>query len=284
MEDFRFLSVSVFFTGTDEFGSMAIAYEPPVYNQINYQPFGYQRDSSAGHIGFADQFQEPGIKYYMLGNGYRLYTPTLYRFCTADSHSPFAQGGINAYSYCKADPINLTDPSGHSPLSRLSRTLRSLFRRSRGNAPQSMPQLLATRNLAPSPLPISRSGRFNTVVHPLEKSPAWTTRHILPSEGYLAADIGAYVEEMPALPRVRRAIIARDPMGIEAFRRARGISDRLFDEGSLSSSSSTTSLSSLESGGFDLPPAYEPPPSYQRATSAFRKNLLKPYYSHLKNR
>lgn len=48
----------------------------------------------------------------MLGNGYRLFNPGLMRFHSADSFSPFAKGGLNAYAYCGNDPVNRVDPSG----------------------------------------------------------------------------------------------------------------------------------------------------------------------------
>jgi len=48
-----------------------------------------------------------------LGNGYRWYLPWLMRFAAPDSWSPFGAGGIHAYAYCAADPINRSDRSGH---------------------------------------------------------------------------------------------------------------------------------------------------------------------------
>lgn len=280
MKNFRLKKVSAFLIGADKFSSPAIVSEPSERKKISYQPFGFQRDSLVGYIGFASQLQERGSRFYILGSGYRVYVPTLYRLCSPDSYSPFGQGGINAYSYCQADPINQVDPSGHSPFGRLLRPLRRLFMGRQGNAAHSTPQLLATRNLSTS------SNTLGIVTHVPEKSPAWTSRHILPPEGYTAIDTGAYTEHIPAapLPR-RRAIGTRDLSALEEFRRARGISGGVATDGSLSTSSPTTSLSSLDYNLFDLsdpPPAYENPPSYFRATTPFKKNAHKPYYHYLK--
>jgi RHS repeat-associated protein len=63
--------------------------------------------------GFNSEFFDPRSACYLLGLGYRTYNPVLMRFRSADSWSPFGQGGINAYAYCSGDPINYTDPSGH---------------------------------------------------------------------------------------------------------------------------------------------------------------------------
>jgi RHS repeat-associated protein len=50
---------------------------------------------------------------YLLGNGYRMYLPSLNRFGAPDSLSPFQAGGFNAYVYCGGNPVNRVDPSGH---------------------------------------------------------------------------------------------------------------------------------------------------------------------------
>lgn len=50
---------------------------------------------------------------YPLGNGYRIYLPSLMRFTAPDAWSPFEQGGVNPYTYCAADPVTGRDPSGH---------------------------------------------------------------------------------------------------------------------------------------------------------------------------
>ncbi|WP_409262888.1 RHS repeat-associated core domain-containing protein [Pseudomonas putida] len=61
---------------------------------------------------------------YHLGNGRRTYNPVLMRFHSADSLSPFSEGGLNAYAYCGGDPINRVDPSGAAPATRFARFAR----------------------------------------------------------------------------------------------------------------------------------------------------------------
>jgi RHS repeat-associated core domain len=70
-------------------------------------------------VGFNGERIDPVLGGYHLGNGYRLYSPSLRRFTSPDSMSPFGQGGINPYAYCEGDPINNTDPTGHMPLRRV---------------------------------------------------------------------------------------------------------------------------------------------------------------------
>ncbi|VVP17284.1 hypothetical protein PS870_03626 [Pseudomonas fluorescens] len=64
-------------------------------------------------LGFNGERIDPVLGGYHLGNGYRLYSPSLRRFTSPDSMSPFGKGGINPYAYCESDPINNTDPTGH---------------------------------------------------------------------------------------------------------------------------------------------------------------------------
>ncbi|NRF12893.1 RHS repeat-associated core domain-containing protein [Vibrio coralliilyticus] len=64
-------------------------------------------------LGFNGERIDSATGLYHLGNGYRAYSPSLMRFHSADSMSPFGRGGINKYAYCLGDPINKRDPSGH---------------------------------------------------------------------------------------------------------------------------------------------------------------------------
>ncbi|EGR2120137.1 RHS repeat-associated core domain-containing protein [Vibrio cholerae] len=63
--------------------------------------------------GFNGETLDPISGNYLLGNGYRAYNPTLMRFMSQDTLSPFAEAGVNAYQYCSGDPINRQDPTGH---------------------------------------------------------------------------------------------------------------------------------------------------------------------------
>lgn len=59
---------------------------------------------------------DPVTKHYHLGNGTRMYNPQIMRFHAYDSMSPFGKGGLNGYAFCTGDPINRSDPSGHTVL------------------------------------------------------------------------------------------------------------------------------------------------------------------------
>lgn len=82
---------------------------------FSYSPYGYAPRSSS-LLGFNGERLDPCTRSYLLGNGYRLFNPTLIRFSSPDSASPFEHGGLNPYGYCKGDPINTKDPSGHAPM------------------------------------------------------------------------------------------------------------------------------------------------------------------------
>nr|WP_314488140.1 RHS repeat-associated core domain-containing protein [uncultured Pseudomonas sp.] len=64
-------------------------------------------------FGFAGERREPLTGWY-IANGYRPYDPLLMTFLAPDSESPFGRGGLDAYAYCGGDPVNRTDPDGHS--------------------------------------------------------------------------------------------------------------------------------------------------------------------------
>jgi RHS repeat-associated protein len=82
---------------------------------LAYTAFGHHLSASppAGALAFNGERPQPLTGHYLLGNGYRAFNPTLMRFNSPDSWSPFGDGGLNAYAYCAGDPVNNIDPDGH---------------------------------------------------------------------------------------------------------------------------------------------------------------------------
>ena len=82
---------------------------------IGYTPYGHHEADTGlpGLPGFNGEQPDPITGHDLLGNGYRAYNPTLMRFNSPDSLSPFGDGGLNAYAYCVGDPVNRSDPTGH---------------------------------------------------------------------------------------------------------------------------------------------------------------------------
>ncbi|WP_170866263.1 RHS repeat-associated core domain-containing protein [Pseudomonas sp. NFACC24-1] len=81
-----------------------------------YTAFGHSPVDKSSHrvLGFNGERPDKNFGFYLLGNGYRAFNTVLMRFNSPDNQSPFGDGGINAYAYCAGDPVNRTDPSGHS--------------------------------------------------------------------------------------------------------------------------------------------------------------------------
>jgi len=81
-----------------------------------YSPYGHRTVTGglSGLLGFNGERLDPSTEHYLLGNGHRGFNPTLMRFNSPDSLSPFGTGGLNCYGYCGGDPINRTDPTGRT--------------------------------------------------------------------------------------------------------------------------------------------------------------------------
>jgi RHS repeat-associated protein len=84
---------------------------------IAYSSYGHHHAESGltSLLGFNGERPDPVTGCYLLGNGYRAFNPVLMRFNSPDSWSPFGEGGINSYMYCKGDPVNRSDATGHMP-------------------------------------------------------------------------------------------------------------------------------------------------------------------------
>lgn len=78
-----------------------------------HSPYGHTSPPSRTLTNFNGENLELHTQCYLLGNGYRAFSPSLMRFISPDSWSPFGASGINVYMYCAGDPINYTDSSGH---------------------------------------------------------------------------------------------------------------------------------------------------------------------------
>jgi len=110
--------------GVDNHGSTLFSLTTRTLTAFAYSPFGATRPCTgeqAALPGFNGERRDPLTGVTHLGNGYRAFSPALFRFTCPDSASPFGEGGINAYAYCDNDPVNLTDPSGHGPATWLIR-------------------------------------------------------------------------------------------------------------------------------------------------------------------
>jgi len=101
--------------GTDQQQSVLATLGKEEFTDSAYSPYGH-RPAEGGlfsQAGFNGEQLDPVTGLYLLGNGYRAYSPTLMRCLAPDSLSPFGAGGLNAYSYCLGDPVNRVDPTGH---------------------------------------------------------------------------------------------------------------------------------------------------------------------------
>ncbi|MDD0968104.1 MULTISPECIES: RHS repeat domain-containing protein [Pseudomonas] len=101
--------------GTDQQQSVLTQLHGEQWEDNAYSPYGH-RQAEGGFFslaGFNGEQLDAVTGLYLLGNGYRAYSPTLMRFTSPDSMSPFGAGGLNTYAYCIGDPVNRVDPTGH---------------------------------------------------------------------------------------------------------------------------------------------------------------------------
>jgi RHS repeat-associated protein len=102
---------------TDQQRSVLSALNTAQFIPLVYTPYGHRSPKTGllELLGFNGERPDPVTGHYLLGNGYRAFNPVLMRFNSPDSLSPFGEGGLNAYMYCKGDPTNRSDSTGHFP-------------------------------------------------------------------------------------------------------------------------------------------------------------------------
>lgn len=96
-------------------------------NDFAYSAYGHRSGEhpASTHLGYNGELREAHTGGYLLGNGYRVFSPLLMRFNSPDSWSPFGAGGLNAYMYVLGNPIKYTDETGHMPFGKLFKTVSS---------------------------------------------------------------------------------------------------------------------------------------------------------------
>lgn len=160
-----------------------------------YTAYGHRprENGVLGLLGFSGERRDPVTGHYLLGNGYRGFNPTLMRFNSPDSWSPFGAGGVNAYTYCEGDPVNCVDPTGHSwafvkGVLRSRGLVKNSMQEGVQNRVPRLPFHSITPNTAP-PIRVHLGGAVN--ISPDTKTPAWTTRDTLAFAGTEARHPGA---------------------------------------------------------------------------------------------
>ena len=100
------------------------------YRTFSYTSYGHRPTENGllSLLGFNGERPDPMSGHYLLGNGYRAFNPVLMRFNSPDNWSPFGSGGLNAYAYCMGDPMNRTDPTGHSVFELVKKAASKFFR------------------------------------------------------------------------------------------------------------------------------------------------------------
>ena len=103
---------------SDHLGSSSIITDAngSLVQYLEYTPYGTvarnEGTDLAKHKFTGKELDSTGLYFY----GARYYDPEIGRFITADTivQAPYDPQSLNRYSYCRNNPINYTDPTGHS--------------------------------------------------------------------------------------------------------------------------------------------------------------------------
>lgn len=184
------------------------------YTAYGKRPFVDVRDALAGFNG---ESRDLLTGCYLLGNGYRSYNPISMRFNSPDNYSPFGSGGMNTYMYCKGDPVNLADPTGHSPWKPRPTpvTDQGIYR----PRPQSRPAQGTDQRQPHNPLAHSRhsvrAASSNAVAAPTLTQPS--SRPMATQPFYSAMDLSQDSRLLKLNDKVRDAIANNHHLDTKAF-------------------------------------------------------------------
>lgn len=143
------------------------------HEKFSLDAFGYhhERQTRRSNVAFNGDLLERMPIVYLLGNGYRAYSPVYRAFQSPDALSPFGPGGVNSYAFCVGDPLNLRDPSGHAPLSEfLRRVLKGIAHKSTDKIPASLKKAKSLKNIHAHTLDIElRLSKLDQTAKPITR-------------------------------------------------------------------------------------------------------------------
>ncbi len=98
---------------TDNAGSIVTEVDAEGTRPASYTAYGERQDDNGMHclLAFNGELREEATGCYLLGSGYRAYTPE-HGFNSPDSMPP-EEVGINPYLYALGNPVKWGDPTGH---------------------------------------------------------------------------------------------------------------------------------------------------------------------------
>ncbi|MFS2324256.1 RHS repeat-associated core domain-containing protein [Brucella sp. H1_1004] len=98
------------------------SFDTPIYGEEGSDklstattPFGSSYKPSLTTPSYRGEVYNSALGGYFLGRGYRLYNPRIARFNMPDSYGPHTAAGVNPFAYAHNDPVNYSDPTGHTP-------------------------------------------------------------------------------------------------------------------------------------------------------------------------